>query len=67
MVIDFHTHCFPEKIAYKAVNKLSFSAGGIKYYHDGTLEGLRSVMRLQGVDKFVVNNISTNPKAAEKC
>ena len=28
MLIDFHTHCFPEKIAAKAVEKLSFASSG---------------------------------------
>lgn len=60
MVIDFHTHCFPEKIAGKAVEKLSFASGGLKYYTDGTLSGLKCLMKEQGVDKAVVLNIATN-------
>lgn len=37
MIIDFHTHAFPEAIAQKALQKLSFVSGGLKYYTDGTL------------------------------
>ena len=31
MIIDFHTHLFPDKLAGKVIDKLSDSAG-IKYY-----------------------------------
>ena len=60
MLIDFHTHCFPEKIAAKAVEKLSFASGGLKYHTDGTVEGLRRSMKEGGVDASVVLNIATN-------
>ena len=29
MLIDFHTHCFPDKIAAKAVAKLAHASGGL--------------------------------------
>ena len=29
MVIDFHTHCFPENLAPKAIEKLSRVGGGL--------------------------------------
>ncbi len=60
MLIDFHTHCFPEKIAQKAIEKLSFACGGMMPHTDGTLTGLKSLMKAQGVDKAVVLNIATN-------
>lgn len=60
MLIDFHTHCFPEKIAAKAVEKLSFASGGLEYHTDGTVEGLRKSMENSGVDISVVLNIATN-------
>ena len=66
MVIDFHTHCFPEKIASTALEKLSFASGGMKPHTDGTLESLRALMHGQGVDRFVVNNIATNAKQMHK-
>ena len=61
MVIDFHTHCYPDKIAQKAVSGLS-ATGGITPYTDGTLGGLSTLLKEQGVDVFVVNNISTDAK-----
>ena len=60
MLIDFHTHCFPDKIADKAIEKLSFVSGGLKYHTDGTVEGLRARMSKDGVSKSVVLNIATN-------
>lgn len=36
MLIDFHTHCFPDKIAPKAIEKLSFTSSGLTHYTDGT-------------------------------
>ena len=60
MLIDFHTHCFPEKIASLALQKLSFASGGLHPYTNGTVEGLKDLMARQGVDKAVVLNIATN-------
>ncbi len=61
MLIDFHTHCFPEKIAARALNSLSFVSGGMTPYTDGTAEGLLASMEKEGVDRSVVLNIATNP------
>ncbi len=66
MVIDFHTHCFPERIAKGAIESLSNASGGLLPYTDGTLEGLRSLLHGQGVDMFVVNNIATNERQMRK-
>ena len=60
MLIDFHTHVFPAKIARKALEHLSFVAGGLTPYTDGTPEGLLSAMDKEGVDRSVVLNIATN-------
>ena len=60
MLIDFHTHCFPEKIASKAIEKLSFASGGLKPHTDGTLSGLKNSMRENGVDISVALSIATN-------
>ncbi len=61
MVIDFHTHCFPARIAEKAIETLS-SASGLVPYTDGTPDGLKSLMRQDGVDMSVVLSIATNAK-----
>ena len=49
MIIDFHTHAFPEAIAQKALQKLSFVSGGLKYYTDGTLSFLRRAASAQKI------------------
>ncbi len=60
MVIDFHTHCFPDGIAQKAIDKLSYVSGGLQPCTDGTTSGLRRSMADGGVDLSVVLSIATN-------
>ncbi len=61
MLIDFHTHAFPDKVAEKAIPKLA-GIGGIEPYGDGTVPSLLSRMDEWGVDRAVILNIATNPK-----
>ncbi len=61
MTIDFHTHSFPEKIADRAIKKLSYASGGLIPNTDGTAEGLKKLMAEQNVDISVVLSIATNP------
>lgn len=60
MVIDFHTHCFPNKLAPKAISNLSYNAGGLEHYTDGTVDGLLNSMDKYAVDVSAVMNIATN-------
>lgn len=60
MLIDFHTHCFPEKISERAIGSLSFASGGLFNNTDGTVTGLKEKMAADGVDASVVLNIATN-------
>ena len=60
MIIDFHTHAFPEKIAAKAIGKLA-DAAGLFPHTDGTVTSLRALMRRDGVDLAVLLPIATNP------
>ncbi len=62
MIIDFHTHAFPEKIAEMAMEKLSFASGGLIPQTDGTVEGLKNIMKRDGIDKSVTLAIATNEK-----
>ena len=64
MIIDFHTHTFPEQIARRAIAKLSNSAH-IKNYSDGTLEGLKRSMKAAGIDHTVLLPVVTKPTQAE--
>jgi len=49
MIIDFHTHIFPDKIANKTVDALSRGAS-IPSHTDGTFKGLVSSMEKNGID-----------------
>jgi predicted TIM-barrel fold metal-dependent hydrolase len=62
MLIDIHTHAFPEKIAERAIETLSHTSGGLIPQHNGTLASLKDEMAKDGVDISVVLGIATNPK-----
>ncbi|MFA7229715.1 MAG: amidohydrolase family protein [Victivallaceae bacterium] len=49
MIIDFHTHYYPEKIAGKAIEAVA-SIPGMQAYTDGTLNGLLKSMDVAGID-----------------
>ena len=61
MIIDFHTHNFPDKIASSVIQKLE-TACGTKASTDGTLEGLKNSARSAGIDINVVLPVATSPK-----
>ena len=61
MLIDIHTHAFPEKIAERAIDTLSHASGGLIPQHKGTLASLKEEMAKDGVDISVVLGIATNP------
>ena len=70
MIIDFHTHIFPDKIAGKTLDVLK--AGVLKYektvaksHYDGTKSGLISSMEKNGVDISVALPIATKPSQTE--
>ncbi|MCC8098414.1 MAG: amidohydrolase family protein [Eubacterium sp.] len=65
MIIDFHTHTFPDKVAVKAIPKLEKSAS-IKAFTDGTVKGLAGSMNENGIDISVVVPVVTNPVKAEE-
>ncbi|MBR5111359.1 MAG: amidohydrolase family protein [Clostridia bacterium] len=61
MIIDFHTHVFPDAIAPAAIGKLQANSH-ILPFSDGTLEGLRAGMAAGGVDVSVVLPVATGAK-----
>ncbi len=69
MIIDFHTHIFPDKIAIPTVEKLKSylcDAGEeCAAYTNGTLDSLKESMKKSGVDKSVILPVVTNPKQFE--
>ena len=64
MIIDFHVHTFPEKIAGKALYKLSRSAN-ITPYTNGTLDNLLVSMKESGISYSVLLPIATTPSQYE--
>lgn len=64
MVIDIHTHIFPDKIAEKAT-------GGIEQFYDIKMARVGSVANLlnegeaAGIDRFVVHSVATTPAQVE--
>ena len=64
MIIDFHTHTFPEKIAAQAIDKLSDNSGS-KPYTNGMMNGLLSSMKKAGIDIAVVLPVATSPTQYE--
>ena len=60
MIIDFHTHIFPDRVAAKAIPNLS-SIIHLSPSMDGTMDGLRASMEKGGIDVSVVLPIVTDP------
>lgn len=65
MIIDFHTHTFPEKISSRVVKKLGITAH-IKAYTDGSIENLAASMKRAGVSYSVNLPVMTSPEQVEK-
>ncbi len=70
MLIDFHTHIFPDKIAGRTLDVLK--AGVLKYehkdaksYYDGTKDGLLASMAENNVDISIALPIATKPTQTE--
>jgi predicted TIM-barrel fold metal-dependent hydrolase len=64
MVIDFHTHCFPDGVVPKAIPLLAERAG-ISNVLDGTVKGLKDSMLESGIDISVIQSIATRPSQTE--
>lgn len=61
MIIDFHTHTFPDAIATRAIHKLAAQAHTTPNC-DGTNNGLLSHMQQCGIDISVIVPIATKPE-----
>ena len=64
MIIDIHTHIFPEKIATGAIDKLEKKAG-LKASTNGMLDGLRDSAAMAGIDYSVVAPVVTKVEQFE--
>lgn len=60
MIVDFHTHTFPERIAAAAIGKLQQASHSVAF-SDGTVRGLQTSMAKAGIDWSVVLPVATNP------
>ncbi len=63
MIIDAHTHVWPDKVAHRA---LSNNGTGFEHPGDGTLSGLRASMAAAGIDRSVVLGVANDAAAVEK-
>ena len=64
MIIDFHTHIFPDKIAARSIEALS-KVSGVKAATGGTLNGLLTSMDKSCVDLSVIMPVVTKPSQFE--
>jgi len=65
MIIDMHTHIFPEKISAEVLEKLSIVSHS-KYFSDGTLNGLKSSMDAAQINFSVILPVATSSRQVEK-
>ena len=64
MIIDFHTHAFPDHIADKAITSLEEGCD-IKAKYDGRISSLLKSMDNTSIDKSVICSIATKPNQFE--
>jgi len=61
MIIDFHTHSFPDRSAEKTI-KILETKGGSKAFTNGTRLGLVSSMKDAGIDCSIILPVLTKPE-----
>lgn len=64
MIIDIHTHCFPDSVAQRAVPAMA-KAAGVEAYTDGTLSGLKNSMKQAGIDLSILLPVATKPQQTD--
>ena len=65
MIIDIHTHAFPDALAHKIIPVMSQGAG-VPAHTDGTLSGLTAALARAGVDMGVLQQVATRPGQSRK-
>ncbi len=71
MIIDFHTHIFPDQIAYMALHKLQQimieqnEDREFPLATDGTLAGQRAMMKREGIDMSILLPVATKGEQTE--
>ena len=68
MKICFHSHCFPESLAPRAIAALAENAKpvGMAPHTDGTAAGTLRYLKAAGIDTALICNIATNPHQERK-
>ncbi len=64
MIIDFHTHVFPDKIAEKTINSLASNSNNIPYT-DGTVDGMIKALERANADLAIALPVLTKPTQFE--
>jgi uncharacterized protein len=63
MIIDAHTHIYPDAVAEKALKTVITNIKGkLSAYTNGTLDGLVASMDAAGIDRSIVLPIATDPR-----
>lgn len=70
MIIDFHTHVFPDEVATEAISKMEKEAAengrfSVKAKLAGTAKALEDKARERGIDWSIVLPVATAPRQAE--
>lgn len=65
MVIDIHTHTFPEKIAAMALKQLGDTADSLPHT-EGTTDALKNSMRENGITYSIMQPVATKTEQVEK-
>jgi hypothetical protein len=63
MIIDGHTHVYPDAVAKRAIGG---APGDLKRYGDGTVGSLTEVMAASGVDRSVCLGVANSPDGVDK-
>jgi predicted TIM-barrel fold metal-dependent hydrolase len=64
MILDFHNHIYPEKVAQTIIGSLK-SEMRLSAYGTGTVSGLRDEMKSSGVSTCVVLGVAVSPDLVE--
>lgn len=64
MIIDFHTHTFPDAVAEKVIDKLG-RLSGVEPSTDATVSGLAASMKRAGISHCVNLPVMTSPNQVE--
>jgi len=66
MIIDFHTHAFPDRLAGRAMRKLLAETDEVKAWLDGRVSSLLASMDGAGIDRAVLCSIATKPEQFDR-